>query len=183
MTNTNPTSNRWAITLHRSALPQWTWPEKLPDGISFMCGQIEKCPSTGSEHYQMFVKTVERVRRGGVAKLLGTSDKAHIEKAIQPDNVNIAYCSKLDTRYQSCPTLQPSLVKETPIHPIDWLLKPRLQLCYITYSEASDCGEAMSIVLENPSRFSNSRFLDYRKYRSEHSHNCCCMEKYEKKSL
>lgn len=57
--------------------------------------QLEKCPTTGREHIQFFVRT-NRVRFSHMRKVFGN---AHIERCKSVDRA-INYCSKVDTRIE-----------------------------------------------------------------------------------
>lgn len=175
--NPDRPSNLFAVTIWCHSEPVWKWPAKCPFGISYMKGQIEEGAS-GKRHYQFYLRTNDRIRKTGVKKLIGCHH-AHVEPCYKNEMANENYCSKSKTQIEKCPDLIFSIRDNPAVHPIDWLLEPHMQLCYGTYREAKDCGEAIAILLTEPARFSDrNKFLDWKVNPSQHSSNCRCMDRY-----
>lgn len=176
--NPDRPSNLFAVTIWCHSEPVWTWPTKCPHGISYMKGQIEEGGS-GKRHYQFYLRTMDRIRRTGVKKLLNCHH-AHVEACYKNEVANANYCSKSKTQVEELPDLVYSALSNPPKHPIDYLLEPNFQMCYQRFPEAKDCGEAMAILLSDPSRFADrTKWVDFRSRPSDHSSNCRCLDKYK----
>lgn len=86
------TSRGWAFTSFKEVEPKWN--ESV---MKYMIYQREKCPSTGREHWQGYVKFKSPVRRKGAQLSIG-DDVAHMEASKGDETSNINYCSKSTTK-------------------------------------------------------------------------------------
>lgn len=85
---------RVSFTYFKDDLPSWEeLKSKFPH--DFIIGQIEKCPTSGRNHWQGYVRLAKQFRINGLKKLL---PGAHFENAKGTEAQNITYCSKEDTR-------------------------------------------------------------------------------------
>lgn len=89
-------SRNFSVTIFEES---WEIPSALPSGLTYLCGQKEKCESTGRIHWQLFCRTVNPVRFGSVKKYLNC-DSAHIEIAKNTTAAR-SYCFKTETRYDN----------------------------------------------------------------------------------
>lgn len=78
----------WLGTLY-----DWTVPNNLPEGVDWIKGQQETCPTTGRLHHQIIVGFKRAVRLAAVRRAIGTG---HFE--ITRSNAADAYVWKEDTR-------------------------------------------------------------------------------------
>lgn len=69
-------------------------------------GQIEKCPTTGKFHWQLYFETTVRMPLLAFKQTLGYNS-AHVEVCRSSQAANIDYCSKYEIRSQEhpCPTV------------------------------------------------------------------------------
>lgn len=89
-------SRRWAVTDFEVPQDPSTWQDNFPNTLYFATWQVEKCPTTGKEHVQGFLKFEKAVRMAAIKKMF--NDGIHCEHSDASDEANIAYCSKEETR-------------------------------------------------------------------------------------
>lgn len=75
----------------------WQFPSELPPTISYMAGQVERCPSTQRLHWQLFIKTEKKVRFSHVKKVLG-QDTLDLTPVTSTEFKARDYCKKDRTR-------------------------------------------------------------------------------------
>lgn len=68
----------------------------FPDFVEGCVGQRERCPETGREHIQFYIKTKKTFRITGLKNALGF--EAHIEERKGTHQQAYDYCTKSDTR-------------------------------------------------------------------------------------
>ena len=71
--------------------------EDAKPSIQFMTGQIEKCPTTGRFHWQLFAETTVKMTALAFKQIFGFRT-AHVEVAYASQAAGIAYVTKLETR-------------------------------------------------------------------------------------
>lgn len=64
--------------------------------IKYLTGQVEICPSTGREHYQMYVELTTTKRMTGIKKIFGSDVHCELRRGTQLEAVH--YCQKKETR-------------------------------------------------------------------------------------
>lgn len=72
---------------------------ELPAGIKYMIYQLEKCPETGTLHYQGYLELEKPTRMNAVKRLFG-SNSMHLEKRMGTQQEAIDYCRKDETRVE-----------------------------------------------------------------------------------
>jgi len=67
--------------------------------FSFVAGQREKCPTTGREHWQVYVETTTKRTFNGVLKVLTAAygEQPHLEACVASVGANLKYVSKSET--------------------------------------------------------------------------------------
>lgn len=86
------TSRAWTFTSYKIDKPTYN-----SDIHKFLIFQREKCPSTGREHWQGYVKYISPVRRTAAQKGIG-DETCHMESAKGNHKSNVTYCTKDATR-------------------------------------------------------------------------------------
>jgi hypothetical protein len=71
-------------------------PVFVEDEMEYLVFQKEKCPTSGREHFQTYVRFKARKRMQTVKNVMGNN--AHVERARSDASTCIDYCTKLDTR-------------------------------------------------------------------------------------
>lgn len=90
--NMNRSSRSWIVTIPAK---DWKIYRKLPDWIQYMTGQLE-LSSSGFLHWQLFVKTKDKIRWTKCAKLFNVPS-SHWEPTYS--NKAEEYCNKIESRY------------------------------------------------------------------------------------
>lgn len=96
------TSRSWIATFFQGMLKDDDFrnPEQFKydeDKMHMLCGQIEKCPTSGKLHWQLFIKYRSPTRLSAVKKFFGL-DSIHLEpKKFGKDEDMAKYCSKSET--------------------------------------------------------------------------------------
>lgn len=97
------TSRSWIATFFKNELlndedfkkhEQFTFDEEK---MHMLCGQIEKCPSTGRLHWQLFIKYKNPTRLSAVKKHFGIPSIHLAPKTFGKDEDMAKYCSKSET--------------------------------------------------------------------------------------
>lgn len=83
----------WVFTVNNPG--EWTIPHH--EDIAYICGQRERAPTTGTIHFQGYVRFKNRKSMRTVKGILGRAD-AHLEKARGTEAQCRDYCSKEETR-------------------------------------------------------------------------------------
>lgn len=78
------------MTIHDQA-----WIPSLFEGCAYIIGQLEICPSSGKQHWQVYCQLNKQMRFASIQKALGAN--AHIENCRGSVQQNIAYCSKTES--------------------------------------------------------------------------------------
>lgn len=92
MARSNPGSSRsWVFTSFNAEKPSFD-----ADVMVYQVYQREKCPTTGKDHWQGFVRFKDKIRLTQAKELLKL-DKVHFEVCRNPPKA-IEYCMKQDTR-------------------------------------------------------------------------------------
>lgn len=92
-----PRGRRWAFTVFVSQDTHPFWRDaNVHCHLEYLICQLERCPRTGSIHWQGFLILRKRQRLSWMKKWLHPT--ANFSLAYKSNEANVAYCSKLDTR-------------------------------------------------------------------------------------
>jgi len=91
MSDPTAKTSRWSFTAYEG---QWCLFKQIPPGIAEWGWQLEKCPTTGREHYQGYIRTQQQQRFAWLHKLL---PGVRLEVARNWDAL-VNYCKKVETR-------------------------------------------------------------------------------------
>lgn len=101
------TARNYCVTIHVTDERPWNinGRDYSQTKISFIIGQLEICPTTGSPHYQIYLQTKQPVRFTQVKTMLQCT-WAHFKESEGSAEQNIIYCSKEDTRAPGAETFR-----------------------------------------------------------------------------
>lgn len=94
--NTKVASRKWFVTVFPDTHP-WMFPERLPDGVRYMKGQLEMCPSTDRKHFHVYVYLRDKQRYTWVQKNVFNGHKVNCQVP-RNDVASDRYVEKEDTR-------------------------------------------------------------------------------------
>lgn len=67
--------------------------------LRYLCGQLERCPTTGKEHFQGYLQLRRSATLGSVRKMFAErGSKFHLEPRLGTHEQAVAYCTKEETR-------------------------------------------------------------------------------------
>lgn len=90
-------AKNWVFTAYGETINFITSLSQLPTGLSYLFGQIERCPNTNRQHFQGYCQ-LSRKGRFSVIKRALNDDALHCEIARGTLEENQAYCSKDECR-------------------------------------------------------------------------------------
>lgn len=94
--NTKIASFKWFVTVFPDTHP-WTFPEKLPNGVKYMKGQLEMCPSTERRHFHVYIYLKTKQKYTWVQKNVFDNHKVNCQVP-RNDTAADRYVEKEDTR-------------------------------------------------------------------------------------
>lgn len=82
-----PQARYWLLTINDSDTGEsWQVPNELPGGVVWLRGQKESAPTTGREHWQLFVAFSSKVRLGRVKQCFGARVHAEPSRSEAAEN-------------------------------------------------------------------------------------------------
>lgn len=92
-TTAHSMSERWICTLFVHAVGEDWQPQRLKESCEYVCWGLERCPSTGREHWHVYLRFARRTRFNAVINLLRTN-RVKIFMAKGTEQQCLEYCHK-----------------------------------------------------------------------------------------
>jgi len=93
-----PQSRNWVFTHFGDGFSLDTVIASSNGGVTFCCGQKERCPKTQRLHFQGYLQCAKQQRGSWIRNILGAG--AYCRAAVGDDVSNVAYTTKEDTRVE-----------------------------------------------------------------------------------